>query len=239
MPLEFQREVILKEAVEPRLISSISRTGRVYWQDDFEAYTSALTEKWAQVSGTIALDTTTPFRGKSCAKLTTGNVAGNEAKMEKFLGALPKGRFGYELWFKSVAGVANIRYLNLYFQYYDGAKKHVFAVRWIGTLTTLQQKWQYFDSTGSYVDIPNGAQKPRVESTDTVWHHVKLIGDFLGAKYVKLICNDKTFPLSTIPEYNTSDTTEPSLRLIASIVTETATAISLYIDDVIFTDQEP
>jgi hypothetical protein len=236
---EFISSIKVGENVEPRLISSLSRTGRVYWQDDFEAYTSIVTEKWIQTSGTISLDTSRPFRGKSCMKLTTGAVLGNDAQADKLLGALPLGRLGWELWFLSQSGVANINNLSFGFYLYDGAYVHDAEVKWLGTVGTLQEKWQYINSEGNYVDVSGGAQKIDVASAYAVWHHFKLVIDFNTEKYVKLICDNKTFDLSALSYYKLADTSRPCIDIWAYIENATATAVSLYVDDVILTDQEP
>jgi hypothetical protein len=236
---EFVSSIKVGENVEPRLISSLSRTGRVYWQDDFEAYTSAVTEKWRQRVGTISLDTSRPFRGKACMKITTGAVLGNDVEADKYLGALPLGRLGWELWFLSQFGVANIHDIELGFYLYDGAYCHEAWVAWLGTVGTLQEKWQYINSEGDYTDIPNGTQKLYVESDLPIWHHFKLVVDFRTGKYVKLVCDDKTFDLSALSYHKTPDTTKPCIDVGAYIENATATAVSLYVDDVILTDQEP
>jgi len=231
--------VRLGENIEPRLVSSTSRTGRVIYQDDIEAYTSALTEKWVEISGKIALDTTNPFRGKVCAKLTTGAVAGDNAEMDKFLGALPLGRVGLEFWWMSKAGIDNFRYLDIAINHWDGAYYRAVEVLWIGKLTTVQKKWQYLSSGLYFVDIPNGAYDPYIESTFPKWHHLKLTADMLAEKYVVLICDNKVYPLSTFAIPKAEDTSPPCMSIILRVYTETNTAIDTFFDDIIITDQEP
>jgi len=230
--------LIIRQNIESRLLSSLNPTGVPFLQDDFEAYTTLLTEKW-RAGGTIALDTTAPFRGKTCAKLTTAAGVGTNASMNKDIGPIPKSRLGMELWFRSIAGVANIRYVRLEIYYFDGINSHHGGVQWVGTeVGVLMNKWQYLNSLGSYVDIPGGAQKIYVEATWPAYHHAKLVVDCAAEKYTKLVCDDKSFDLSTIPYHKTLSANGPIIIISLAVYTETATAIDLFVDDVILTHKE-
>jgi hypothetical protein len=82
--------VRVTENIQERPITSRRRTGRAFFIDTFEHYTAAVTEKWAQLSGTIALATDYPKCGLNCMKLTTGNVIGNTAEARLILELSPK-----------------------------------------------------------------------------------------------------------------------------------------------------
>jgi len=225
--------------LEPRLITSLNPTGKVFWQDDFEQYTAAVTEKWTQNAGTISFDTTKPFRGKNAMKLLTGAVAGNVATAAKIFGLMPEERLGMEFWFLSQSGVANIRRIAFEIQYFDGTNIHYFSPFWVGTEGGLQQKWKYVGAAWAELDIPSGAQKLYVEAASPIWHHLKATVDVQKDEYLKLICDEKTFNLRGLDCTVDVDASLPQFYITIFIITETATAISLFVDDLILTDQEP
>ena len=102
--------VMLREVIEPRPITSRTRTGRAFFIDTFEEYTAIPTEKWYEHDGTIALVTDYPKQGKTCMSLTTGANATDDAQAILSMGAFPKSRFGMEFDFQCDEAVANITY---------------------------------------------------------------------------------------------------------------------------------
>lgn len=227
------------ENIEARPITSRQRTGRAFLIDTFENYTTAATEKWKQISGTIALATDYPKQGKKCMTLTTGTTAADTSDASRYMGAFPKGRFGIEYDFFSSSAVANITRLRTQIIYYDGTDKLTALIQWLGT---TNKKWQYWNTTAGYADISGGTQNIYVESTYVpCYHNLKFVADFKTEKLVKLICDEKELDLSTLSMDSTSETSiAPMLAVSISIVNATSTtARVLYVDNVILTDQEP
>lgn len=234
--------ISVAETIEPRLISSISRSGRVYYQDDFEQYTAALTEKWFinyGAGGPSVLDTAFPFRGKTCAKIISGVLAGDKGTIDKPFGGTMLGTFGFEFWWFCKAGVANIRFINVDVRVADGANLHRANVRWVGTVGgVLTQKWQYLHSDGTFRDVPDGSQRLRVEAGDNHWHHFKFTFDLINNRYLKFVSSHLQMNLSTLPSYSEINTATPIVGFYIEIENETAAAQNLFVDDVVFTDSE-
>jgi len=243
MAIEYRRDVYVQENIEGRFITSIARTGKVILLDGFEQYTSAVTEKWKQAAGTIALDTAYPYMGTRCMKETTGTAAGDGANALRRMGYFTKGRQGLELYWMSMSGVANIRSVKFEIVIRDGAKLTAFMAKWLGE---ANKKWQYLASDNTLRDITDAAavasaaQDLFVESTDIVWHRFKLVVDFNTARYVRLISDWNEYNLSDLSGYNPVDTQTPFAYTGCEIVNAVdAAARDLYVDNVIWTIDEP
>jgi hypothetical protein len=236
---EYERTIVVKENVEPRLISSLNRTGRVYWQDDFESYTAAITERWIQTSGTIALDTGHPFRGKSCMKLTTAAGIGATAQASKYLPLPPTFRGGIEFWWQLQNAIADVDNIGFSFAYYDNTNVHQFTLLYLLTSGAGNQKWQYTDASNALTDVPSGAQIVKVAAADYAWHHVKATVDLVNNKYMKLYSDSLSWDLSSLSFQQTGNASAAIAFIGFATQAKTATAINLLIDDVIWTDQEP
>jgi len=237
--VEYQANMVIKENVEPRLISSVSRTGRVIYQDDFETYTSVLTEKWLQSQGTTTLDTGSPFRGKVAAKLVTAASIGAQGQITKTFQAAQNNRIGVEFWWDPIGALADIDNMTIQCSFYDGTNSTTSKLIYFFTNASGTQKWQYLDNTNSWVDVPTGAQTIYYDGSYPCYHHFKAVLDFNNAKYVSFVSDNKIFTPATLGMYVVGDATYPRIVIRLGITAKTATAITMYVDDFILTDQEP
>lgn len=227
----------IAEAVEPRPLTSRQRTGRAFLIDTFENYTTAVTEKWAQDTGTVALDTAYPKEGKRCMKLTTGTAATNNARATIYVGGVPKGKMGIELDFMTMDVDDNITSLCFSSVVYDGTNAVQYGLKYLGS-TDL--KWQYMNTSGTYTDVTGGAHTLQISETVPIWQHFKAIYDSRAAEYVKFYCNEKEFSLAGIDAYSSANAAAAYESLTIEIVNETSTAArNLYIDNFILTELEP
>lgn len=238
--VEYQEEIFIKENIQPRPLSSRRRTGRAFHVDDFENYYSVITEKWVESDATIALNTDYSKEGAACMKLTTGTAADEAAVALKILGVFPIGRFGLELDFMTFESLTNIKHVLISIIYTDLINNKL----WYGNIKYLAEanlKWQYLDDTiGDYADISGGSYTLPRHDSRPYWNNLKIIADFENAVYGNFYINEKTFDLSA--HTLESDTADGVSELIISISIENAVATatrSLYIDNVILTDQEP
>jgi len=226
-----------------RLASSQVKTGRVIYQDDFNSFTAALSEKYIQSAGTAALDTSHPYMGKTCAKLTTGATAGNQAGMKRIFGvynylwATQPWRMGLEFHWMSTATLANLRYLYVKFILFDGTNRTEGFVRYEGTVTAAQQKWQYQDNTGAWVNFNTPGDIIDLAAADLCYNEFKLIIQHQAQQLCTLWSNDwmraQFQPLNVV-----ADVSAPGISFEILLETETNTAISAYISDIIVTDEE-
>ena len=239
-------QVRVLENIQDRPITSRRRTGRCFWYDDFENYTAVITEKWLQFGGTVALSTAFPKQDKRCMLLTTGAGAGNQAIANIIMGSFPLGRFGIEFDFFSynAAGIAafqevpyvGIRFVDLTWDCYA-------YIRYLGGANML---WQYYNQAGVWTNIPNGAYD-RVEVGDLVanqpnYHNFKMVADFDTGYYVGLWIDSAYFNLEALRMNRTARLVADELVLQVDLSVRTTGAggaVTMYVDNVILTDQEP
>ena len=206
-----------------RLISSLVPSGKVVFQDDFE--NTAL--KWRNTLGTTARDTTNyfPFMGNACLQIDTAAVIESRNETYKRLHALRNMRMGLEMWFL-LPSFANINYIQFSLDR-DGPVRNA-EIQYDPVTTNLS----YYNSAGGLTNfgtLPN-------------WHidayqHMKLIADLVTGYYVSFEIGDELFDLSS---YRVWSATGGNREVFASITIETAIAgvKSIYVDDVIVTNEE-
>lgn len=107
--------------------------GRVLFLDDFESATLV----WAQNTGTVARDTTTSHRGTACLKLTTGNVAGNQAIARKYF-MLPADQGSQQSL--TIANRTARHILGCWWRQAD-ANLRTFTIRYVVDDSTRQREW--------------------------------------------------------------------------------------------------
>jgi hypothetical protein len=225
-----------------RLPTSLNPTGRIIFQDDFEAGANAHFnyEKAGDAGGSAVASSADErgFRGLYNLKITAPLGAGKYYRATKYFSVPVNLRLGLEFWFGGEGFNANSQYLNFAIEIIDEALDlHEARVRYDYANT----KWQYLNAAAAYSDLPNGVQN-LTQSSGTLFFNVKLIADFAAKKYVKLICANKVFDISTINYRFTSpdpDARKPIMLFDIRFFNADATnARALYIDDLILTDNE-
>lgn len=209
-------------------IDIFDRRGNVIWFDDFE---SGIT-KWQFVGtgvgeGAEWNSARARFGGFSC-KLTTGDVIDNNQLMIHSEPYPVIGTMGIEFSFSDGEDGTIVWQLILY----DGTDLHSMHIRY----NIATGRFQYFRLPLGWQDI----EPVRVmDYGQSLFHHIKCVGNFNTDEYLRLIYDDVTFDLSGIPLDVQAVGIQP--RLDASlIVTTTINAnVELYVDDVILTQNEP
>lgn len=233
-----QLNVFVKENIESRPNTSISRTGTVVLTDDFEH--GLATERWKQAAGTVANAADYPFNGGKCLKITTGTGAADTGQADHWMGFPADKRMGLELWFMSNSLKANITSIAFLMRYYDGVNALTGVLKWLGT---TEEKWQYYNASGTWSDVTGGAQPLYVEATlQPQYHHVKFVIDFENETYVSMESDGLgKKDLSAIDIHSGADTTTTyTLYTSIYITNQTATAArDLWLDDVVWTMNEP
>lgn len=236
---EYVRDIRITENIQDRPLTSRNRTGRVFFVDTFEHYTSVITEKW--IDGgvgvpTIALNTDYPQTGLQCTKLTTGAVVDNTAYIGMTMGTFPKSRFGMEINFTSLHNVANIRAISITIYYYDGTNLLQGALQYLGEANL---KWQYYNSAGAFADVTGGAFEFQFSTTYPIYHYIKAVIDFSTNEYVKLLCDNQEYDLSGTAINSSASGLSPHMYFFVMVQTPAAAARSLYVDNIVLTDKEP
>jgi len=219
-----------------RLIGSWYPTGKILFQDDMEDLIADATNHYKNTAGTTSKANDRAYSKQYSLKLTTGNVAGNAASVALYLG-LPNylTRLGLELKWLSNADLANLRSFKVAMTRYDGSTAYFADLRYYGTFTTSLHKWQYLNSSNGLTDLLS--QYFSLSTTEPAWNGLKIIADFQKNCYDSFWTNQYFNNMKNIPFYTVASAVQPELGIYIEIVTETATAINAWLDDLILTDE--
>jgi len=211
-------------------LTKYHKSGTVIWMDD-PSNLAAATDRWTQNIGTLALDNKSFYGGQSKSyKLTTGNVAGNDAQMSVFLPlywTYSKIQ-GVECYWLESTG--NIRDFGIWLMAYDGTTQYVARMEWAAAGT----KWLYQDSAGAMQDIPGGTEDLEVTKA---WHYVKMIVDWENFIYKKIITDSLDIAVTAALQENASAINR-HLDLMIAFETGAAAATVGYINCVQLTFAE-
>jgi len=212
-----------------RLLSPVmfNRSGTVFFIDDFER-TELLWTKTGDVGGDAVISTASAYTGYRSCKISTADGANKYEKIYK--------RFFYPTDQKIA--------LSFTFQL-ENSPDYILATIEAGDETNaykaeikidrLNQKLQYLDSDGNYQDIVTNLQ---ISEDWFFFHFFKLIIDLKTGKYIKLIFDSAEYDLSnySLRAWDMED----EVVMIPTIYVESRLAgiSSIYVDNIIFTNNE-
>ncbi len=207
-------------------IVTFDRKGDVMWFDNFEDNIN----KWVVIGSAVLSAETARNGGLSC-KMETVAVEGAQVLITKTLPFPVHSRIGAELslchW---LALVAEYR-LNLYIYEPD--------------LTTRRASWRYYPQTTDLQILDDALGwvslgiPTRLQREFTLFHTIKIVGDFNTDRYVRLILDETTYDLSAYTMPLGGHAADPRLSMNFMIEARDDVAQSCYVDDVIFTQNEP
>lgn len=210
-------------------INTFDRRGDVIWFDDFEENLA----KWqTSATGTgawAALSTDYSRSGAMSAKLTTGDTANQFTFIVKRLGlSALETRFGLEF---SVQ-LHNFARLYAYLQIYREGWIYTTAIRYDPATGVLE----YYSSTPAWVAL-TAALALKVTNC---WHTIKLVQDQTAlGDYTRLLVDNQNLDVAGIACHRTeTDVAEHMMIWIQSQAVLNSNS-SMYIDDVILTQNEP
>lgn len=210
-------------------IASFDRRGNVIWLDDFE---SAVLH-WAVTAGggggTAAYSTAYALLGNGSCKITSGTTTNDPTKIIRPLAFPVLSKMGFEL---AHSYDALINTLTWRLVIYDGTTLHVAKIYWHnGT-----NRFYYYDENNNAQVLATGIDLNQPAHGFNV---VKLVCDFSAGKYVRLIYNATTIDMSALSFYQTASATAPRMVLEFWVDGVTGQDPTVYVDNVIVTQNEP
>ena len=212
-----------------RLISSISPSGKIVLQEDFEN-TAPTTIPWTLWNpGTIAYSTAFAFRGQGSLLLTSTAVAGTVTNVRRHFSRLPNEMMGLEFWCRALD--ADTREIRLGVYVYDGTHLRYCLARY----TFATELWAVYTPTG-WINI--GSFRYQNIVADECWTHLKIIGDPVSGNSVSLECGPTIFDLSGYSARADIADVPPAAVALFGIAPDENVAKTIYVDDLIFTNEE-
>ncbi len=216
-------------AVRLGSINSFDRRGEVVFLDSFEG---GLT-KWAPVTSisavTVVQSQGAARSGGFAAKFTGSMVPETVGGIEHYEHYPVLSKLGAEASFTLEA---DLTYVEIESDLYNGSTYQRFRIRYhMG-----DQKLQYADSAGAWVDLATGVS---IYGYLPLFHTLKVVGDAATGKYVRCLLDDQEYDLSGIACQAAASADVKHWRATVLADWLTVASASIYVDDVILTQNEP
>ena len=209
-------------------VNTFDRRGSTIWYDDFES----ATPKWRPLlrgdRGSIAISAEKCWMGSSSCKFVTGDQLLDFAYITKFFPVPSSTKIGLELHIHPV-GILNDITIGLH-----------------GDDSVTQYRAQLFydveDSTVSYINSGGGRVPLKTDvlfvDGEDIWIPLKLVMDWDTKKYIRAIVEDLDTDLSDQSIATYATTGKKFVSIEVSIQTSRAVAKTMYLDNVILTQNE-
>lgn len=227
--------------VEPRLTSLeelaarlgaptlYDRRGEVLWYDDFESSTLHWDTATTGIGAVAALVTDPVWRGGQAVQLTTGDAIGGHARIERHFAVPVFGRIGVSVMI-SVPDPDNTDQVNMRVSMVKNGTGHTFELEIRPSAGEV-----YYLAPSALVKIMDFDFYPHPR----IFHAVKLVVDLDKGEYVRLLVDDEAIPMEGIQFSTAPSTVKPHMRLLIGITEPVAGNHTVYVDDVIITQNEP
>jgi len=216
-------------AARLKSIVSYDRRGYVAFLDDFDGPILKWTATPGPGGGVAALSAAQAKSGGQSVILTAGAGAAGQAYIVTTFGALVTGKIGMEVSFTMNP---NTSFFYMRFTYYDGVNRHRGGIIY----ERANDRWRYWDDTGNWHDLITLVD---LEDTMTTWHTAKVVLDTSTNEYSRFLYDNVETSMAGIGIYQFADAIEPCIHLEISHGAVHAAVQSIYIDNVIVTQNEP
>ncbi len=214
-------------AVRLGSIVIFDRRGKVITLDNCESPII----KWSQNlsgNGVVFLDDTYSKSGTQCLQLSA-TASGDAVTLARGFPPLLSRRIGLEF---SFSRPSPNNYLDFKTTHSDGVNFSVGKIR----VDINAKKLYYLDSSNAFIEF---AEVGSFDSALYLYYPIKLVVDFETNKYVRLLFAGTEYDLSSYGLYVYAAVASPYVSFIVTWQWRTGIAGSVYLDDFIFTQDEP
>lgn len=216
-------------AVRLNSINTFDRRGNVVLMDDFEAGILRWDNDGAGTNHSETINAGAAKSGTQSLKLTAGEGAGGQSWIYKYLGVPVAGKLGAEF---SFTVDADTNYISIDFRWLDESKFYRALIKYF----PATDKFTYQNSLGATIDLLTSIILR--ESTKT-FHTLKVVIDTDSLEYVRFIIDNQTVDMSGLGLYPDDDLTAASIYLGILHTSAHADVKSIYVDNIIITQNEP
>ncbi|KKM13586.1 hypothetical protein LCGC14_1714710 [marine sediment metagenome] len=215
-------------AVRLGSINIFDRRGKVFDLDDCEATLL----KWVVATvgnGAAAFDNTSPKSGGQCIKMTSGDGALDGVSMAKAFSLFDAKRLGFEFSFALPSSHVS---LTIIIDNYDATSHYKAEIKIDFNAQTLS----YLDSSNAFVEL---ATPDPFTAKAFIHYPFKLVADFDTGYYVRLLFLGVEYDLSEYALYTSGASWRPNTEFKLELARKAAPGGNIYLDDFIFTEDEP
>lgn len=216
-------------AVRLGSIVTFDRRGDVYWFDDFEDDITKWMVGGDDATYEVVWSPVATHKGAFSIELKAGSGGSYYAYMRKYAAPIPLTRLGFECWYTINS---NSEYIDITIGRCESGEVTYGTLR----LKPATRELQYEDSKGNYQTF-----KTLASLETTVYHFapMKLVIDLVTGKYVRALFLDKEYDLSSYSLRTASTAAKLSTWMQIYHKGEDGTNRSIYVDNVILTQNEP
>jgi hypothetical protein len=210
-------------------LNTFDRRGDLIWANGFE-WGLAKWELFPGAGGNTIAPSTARARNGRYSVLLNKLAAGDPLLRLVHLSPLPApGGIGFEYSFNLATAITSIEW---WWQVVRAASTQFYRIRWDDAANELQ----YNDSAGVFVTF---ATTINLLASPSLFHTGKLVVDTVTGQYVRFILNDRTYSLANIAGQNIVVAATARLDSAIEVSAPGPNPASVYIDDVILTQNEP
>ncbi len=225
----FQVQDVGELAVRLGSIDTFDRRGNVVFIDSFEhGLGPYLTDTYGAGSA-VVLSTITARSGVYSCKLATGAVGLAYAEVGRYQPYPVLSKHGLEAAFTVNDNAVDI-WLGFYI--YDGVNYTRFNVKYL----PASDKWQYYGSDTAYHDLITGQA---LAASTNLFHVAKLVVDPEAGKFYYFLIDGTEVSMAGIAGYAVANAGAPRLEAWIALHGGAAAAATIYVDDIIITQNEP
>lgn len=216
-------------AVRLGSIVTHDRRGDVAWMDGFEHGLGKWEGSLGGTGSAIGLSTEYARNGQYSALLTAGSDGLHQVQLAHSQSLAVLSCLGVEVSFQ--LGLV-IDSLSLYLDITAPPSIYHFGLRWVDVSNLLQ----ILDSDNDWVTIASGLN---LRPNETLFHTMKMVGDPSNERYLRVILNDVEYPLTAYPAQVHASAAVSRVRHTIILVGRDGQNDQAYIDDFIYTRNEP
>jgi hypothetical protein len=210
-------------------IDTFDRRGDVVWLSGFENGLGEFRVVSGGTGASVVISTTATQRGAYSCKLTAGSSAPFLASISKLVPYPALSKFGTEAAFTWNTGIS---FLTLEMWLYNGTNYTRFAIKF----DQVNSKIYYLNSVGGWTEIGN---LPPWTTSNWIFHVAKLVVDLEAGVYARLIVDNTTHLFFSISGEVVASAVQPYLYSLVAMEGPGGTNPSIYVDNLIITQNEP
>lgn len=210
-------------------ISSFERRGEIVYMNDFEDSTLKWVTGGMGTPRSVERSIGGARNSNYSVKMITGPGVEDYVYMLHYLPLPTNTRLGFEF---SFAPSSNMDRLYADLVIFDGSKQSYGEFEYLGHLNDLKVQI----GPDSYVTLETNIN---LRQYDRLFSTVKLVVDYKTKKYVRLFLNNKEYDLSDYDMVIEDSIASPHLYFSIALENLNVGSCFVYIDDVIFTQNEP
>lgn len=210
-------------------INTFDRRGDAIFLESFESGLIHVATETSGAGAAVAVNVTTAKTGGFSIKITAGRTVGKYAGIYKLLHPTSAHIIGAELsWSRAPPNT----FIDLQLIHHITPNLYMGVLRY----DVAGQRWRYADAGFLWQDLQTSLD---IYNNSKDYNTMKVVIDFQSNRYVRAFLNNLEQDMSGVPLYATGSLLEDHIDFRPRLTDAAATNPSIYLDDLIVTQDEP